>query len=59
VCCRPVAEHKFGPSRVILRTPLTNIRITSFFAHEHEARLVDPDRVEVVTAIGCSVSTER
>jgi len=54
-----VSEHKFGPNRVVCRTPLTNIRITTFFAGEHEVRIIDPDRVELVAAIGCSVKQER
>jgi hypothetical protein len=54
-----VSEHKFGPNRVVCRTPLTNIRITTFFAGEHEVRIIDPDRVEFVAAIGCSVKRER
>ncbi len=52
---RWVSENKFGPNRVVCRTPLTNIRITSFFAGEHEVRIVDPDRVELIAAIGCEV----
>jgi hypothetical protein len=55
---RGVSEHKFGPNRVVSRTPLSNIRITTFFAGEHEVRVVDPDRVELVTAIGCDVKQE-
>lgn len=54
-----VSEHKFGPNRVVCRTPLTNIRITTFFAGEHEVRIIDPDRVAFVAAIGCSVKQER
>jgi hypothetical protein len=55
---RWVSERKFGPNRVVCRTPLTNIRITTFFAGEHEVRIIDPDRVEFVAAIGCSVKQE-
>lgn len=50
-----VSENKFGPNRVVCRTPLSNIRITTFFAGEHEVRIVDPDRVEFVEAVGCDV----
>jgi hypothetical protein len=50
-----VAEHKFGPNYVVCKTPLTNIRMTTFFAGEHEARIVDPRCVEVVEAHGCAV----
>jgi len=53
-----VSERKFGPNRVVCRTPLSNIRITTFFAGEHEARIVDPSRVELVAAIGCDVQWE-
>lgn len=52
---RWVAERKFGPHYVVCRTPLTNIRMTTFFAREHEARIVDPRCVEVVETHGCAV----
>jgi hypothetical protein len=54
-----VSGHKFGSNRVVCRTPLTNIRITTFFAGEHDVRIIDPDRVEIVAAIGCSVKQGR
>lgn len=50
---RWVAEGKFGPHYVICRTPLGNIRITSFFAGEHEARIIDPKLVDILEARGC------
>ena len=50
---RGVAEWKFGPHYVTCKTPLNNIRITSFFAGEHEARILDPRRVEILEARGC------
>lgn len=37
---------------------LTNIRITTFFASEHEVRVLDPSRVELLAAIGCEVAVE-
>lgn len=52
---RWVAEHKFGPRYVICKTPLGNIRMTSFFAGEHEARIIDPSRVDILEAHGCRV----
>lgn len=55
---RWVSENKFGPHRVVCRTTLTNIRITTFFAGEHEVRVIDPSRVELVAAIGCEVTVE-
>jgi hypothetical protein len=57
--CGWVSEQNFGPNRVVFRTPLSNIRITSFFAGEHEVRIVDPDRVEPVAAIGCHIQWKR
>ncbi len=53
-----VSENKFGPSRVVCRTPISNIRITTFFAGEQEVRVLDPARVELLAAIGCEVKTE-
>jgi len=53
-----VSEHKVGLNRVVCRTPLSNIRITTLVAGEHELRIIDPDRVELVAAIGCDVAIE-
>lgn len=53
-----MSENKFGPHRVVCRAPLTNIRITTFFAGEHEVRVLDPSRVELLAAIGCEVIVE-
>lgn len=52
---RWVAERKFGPNYVICKTPLTNIRITTFFADEHEVRIIDPRLLDVVETHGCGV----
>ena len=46
------------PHRVVCRTPLTNIRVTTFFASEDEVRVLDPSRVELLAAIGCEVAVE-
>jgi len=54
-----MAELKFGPHYVAFRTPLSNIRITTFFAGEAEARIVDPTRMAPVDAVGCSVEMVR
>lgn len=53
-----VSEHKFGPNRVVCRTRLSNIRITTFFAGEHEVRVIDPNLVELVASIGCDVKVD-
>ena len=55
---RWVAEHKFGPNYVVAKTSLRNIRITTFFAGEHEVRIIDPSRVEVLEEHGCRVELE-
>jgi hypothetical protein len=52
---RWVAERKFGPNYVVCKTPLTNIRITTFFADEHEVRIIDPRLLDVVETHGCVV----
>lgn len=52
---RWVGERKFGPHFVTGKTPIGNIRLTTFFAGEHEVRIVDPDLVEFVDARGCQV----
>ena len=52
---RWVAQNKFGPNHVVCRTPLGNIRITTSFAGEREARIVDPGKVDVVETHGCRV----
>ena len=54
---RWVAERKFGPHFVIAKTPLSNIRLTTFFAGEAEVRLVDPLRIRLLESVGCAVAT--
>jgi hypothetical protein len=51
-----VAEMKFGPHFVVAKTPISNIRLTTFFAGEAEVRLVDPSRIHFVNAVGCTVA---
>jgi hypothetical protein len=46
---------KFGPHHVVVKTPLSNIRITTFFAGEWAAKIVDPSRISEVQAVGCEV----
>ena len=38
-----MAKNKFGPHFVKCRTPIGNLRLTTFFANEHEVRIIDPD----------------
>ena len=47
--------RKFGPNHVVIRTPLNNIRITTFFAGESEVKILDPSRISEVQAVGCEV----
>ncbi len=54
---RRIAQWKFGPHFVVARTPITNIRLTTFFAGEAEVRVVDPLRVEFRETVGCTVET--
>jgi hypothetical protein len=49
--------RKFGPHCVVLKTPLSNLRITTFFAGESEVKVVDPSRVSVVDTVGCQVES--
>ena len=50
-----MGDGKFGPHHVMLKTPLSNLRITTFFAGESEVKIVDPSRVSEVQAVGCQV----
>ena len=52
---REMGAVKFGPHYVVVKTPLSNIRITTFFAGEAEAKIVDPSRISEVQAVGCDV----
>jgi hypothetical protein len=49
------AARKFGPNYVKFRTPLTNIRITTFVCNEAEVKIVDPNKLELIDVVGCSV----
>jgi hypothetical protein len=53
---RWVAERKFGPNYIVAKTPLTNVRLTTFVAGEHEARIIDPSRVDFVEEHGCHLT---
>jgi hypothetical protein len=47
--------QKFGPHHVVLKTSLSNIRLTTFFAGESEVKIIDPSRLSLVEAVGCQV----
>ena len=38
-----------------LRTPLSNIRITTFVCGETEVKVIDPNKLEIIEAVGCRV----
>lgn len=50
-----MGTQKFGPHYVVLKTPLNNLRITTFFAGESEVKIIDPSRVSVVETVGCQI----
>ena len=50
-----MGTQKFGPHYVVLKTPLSNLRITTFFAGESEVKIVDPSRISVVKTVGCQM----
>ena len=50
-----IVVRKFGPHHVVLKTSLSNLRLTTFFAGESEVKIVDPSRVSLVEAVGCKV----
>ncbi len=49
------AAKKFGSNFVKLRTPLSNIRITTFVCNETEVKIIDPNKLEVIEAVGCKI----
>ncbi|HEY1898261.1 MAG TPA: hypothetical protein VGG49_00535 [Steroidobacteraceae bacterium] len=50
-----IGVRKFGPHHVVMKTMLSNIRLTTFFAGESEVRIIDPSRICLVDAVGCQV----
>ena len=40
---------------VKLRTPLTNLRITTFVCNEAEVKVIDPNKLDVLECVGCRV----
>ena len=50
-----IGVRKFGPHHVVVKTLLSNIRLTTFFAGESEVRIIDPSRISLVDAVGCQV----
>ena len=48
-----VAKHKFGPSYAAFKTPITNIRISTWFAGENEVKVLSLDRLMPIKATQC------
>jgi len=48
-------SEKFGPNYVKFRTPLANLRITTFVCNETEVKVIDPNKLVVMEAKGCGV----
>lgn len=49
-----MAKFKFGPSHIVAETPITNVRLTTFFAGENEVLPIDPELVDVKKYVGCT-----
>ncbi|HEX6506009.1 MAG TPA: hypothetical protein VF221_00100, partial [Chloroflexota bacterium] len=50
-----IGIQKFGPHHIVMRTSLSNVRLTTFFANESEVKVIDPSQVSLVEAVGCRV----
>ena len=48
-----IAKHKFGPSYVTFKTPITNIRICTYFAGEYEVKSLSLDKLIPYNSHGC------
>ena len=49
------AKGKFGPNYVKFKCPATNIRITTFICNEAEVKVIDPNKLEIIEAVGCRI----
>ncbi len=50
------ARSRFSTSTVlVVKTPMSNIRTTTFFAGESEAKIADPTRISEVQVVGREV----
>lgn len=56
-----IAKKKFGPNFVTCLTPIDNLRLTTFYAGEHEVFIIDPTKVEILKTSGCKhkIKTEK
>ncbi len=54
-----IGTQKFGPHYIVLKTPLSNLRITIFFAGESAVKIVDPSRVSAGETVECQLESIR
>ncbi len=52
-----ITRIKFGPNYAKYKTPLNNIRITTFFAGEYEIKVLNPNKVELINITGGSAKS--
>ena len=50
--------YSFGPNWIRARTPVTNVRLSSFISCESEVRVLDPRLVDVEETVGCEVVSD-
>lgn len=53
-----IAEKKFGPAYVVFKTPITNIRICTYFAGESEVKILSLDNLIPVQSYKCEFNSE-
>lgn len=53
-----IAGKKFGPAYVSFKTPITNIRICTYFAGESEVKILSLDKLIPIKAIRCKFKSE-
>jgi putative transposase len=53
-----IAEKKFGPSYVVFKTPITNIRICTYFSGESEVKILSLDKLIPVQSYQCEFNSE-
>ncbi len=56
---KEIAKNKFGPAYVTFKTPVTNIRICTYFAGEYEAKILSLDKLIPIKAIKCKLEGDR
>ena len=52
-----IAKNKFGPAYVAFKTPVTNIRICTYFAGESEVQILSLDKLVPIKATRCKFNS--